>query len=82
MSILEARLSEVDQLQQTITTSLQQAEALRQSILKEAFSGRLVPQDSDDEPASSLLERVRGERTAALQGIKKNEQKRGMKKIA
>ena len=60
---LESKLSETDQLDQTITTSLQQAEALRQSILKKAFSGQLVPQDPNDEPASELLARIRAERT-------------------
>jgi len=59
---IEARLSEVDQLELTIATSLQQSEALRRSILKRAFSGLLVPQDSNDEPASALLERIRAER--------------------
>jgi len=39
---LSSKLSLADQLDQTITTSLQQAEALRQSILKKAFSGQLV----------------------------------------
>lgn len=62
VELVEARLSEVDQLDQTITTSLQQAEALRQSILKKAFSGQLVPQDPHDEPASALLARIRAER--------------------
>jgi type I restriction enzyme S subunit len=61
---LESCLSEVDQLDQTITTALQQAEALRQSILKKAFSGQLVPQDPSDEPASVLLERIRVEKAA------------------
>lgn len=61
---IEARLSEVDQLELTITTSLQQAEALRQSILKKAFSGQLVPQDPHDEPASKLLARIKAERDA------------------
>jgi type I restriction enzyme, S subunit len=32
---------------------------LRQSILKTAFEGRLVPQDPTDEPASVLLARLR-----------------------
>lgn len=64
---LEAKLSEVDGLDQILTTSLQQAEALRQSILKKAFSGQLVPQDPHDEPASVLLARIRAERDKANQ---------------
>lgn len=61
---LEAVLSEVDQLDQTLTTSLQQAESLRQSILKKAFSGQLVAQDANDEPASALLTRIKAEKSA------------------
>ena len=38
------------------------AEQLRNSILQEASSGRLVPQDPNDEPASALLARIREER--------------------
>jgi len=64
LNILEERFSVIDQLDQTITTALQQAEALRQSILKKAFSGQLVPQDPNDEPASELLARIRAERDA------------------
>jgi type I restriction enzyme S subunit len=39
---------------------LKAAAALRQSILKAAFEGRLVPQDPTDEPASALLAQLRG----------------------
>jgi hypothetical protein len=36
---------------------------LRQSILKHAFEGQLVPQDPTDEPTSVLLERMRSIRS-------------------
>ena len=39
---IESRLSVADKMEETISQSLQQAEALRQSILKKAFEGRLV----------------------------------------
>ncbi|SDA34203.1 type I restriction enzyme, S subunit [Pseudomonas sp. NFPP10] len=62
VQLLEEKLSVVEQLEKTITDSLQQARALRQSILKKAFSGKLADQNSEDEPANVLLERIRSER--------------------
>lgn len=38
------------------------AQQLRNSILQEAIEGRLVPQDPNDEPASTLLQRIRAEK--------------------
>ena len=64
---VERRLSVVRQAEATVEASLARAERLRQSILKQAFSGRLVLQDPDDEPASALLERIRAERKAEVQ---------------
>ena len=39
---IESRLSVADRMEQSIHESLQKAEALKQSILKKAFSGELV----------------------------------------
>lgn len=60
---LESQMAIVDQLERNVTTSLGKLSALRQSILKKAFSGQLVPQDPNDEPASVLLDRIKAERT-------------------
>ncbi|MDO8369479.1 MAG: restriction endonuclease subunit S [Candidatus Nitrotoga sp.] len=64
LGLINEKLSLIENLDLTLTTSLQQAEALHQSILKRAFSGQLVPQDPHDEPASVLLARIKTERDA------------------
>lgn len=59
---LEAQLSNVDSISQEIEIQLTKSETLRQSILKKAFSGQLVQQDPNDEPASALLARIQAEK--------------------
>lgn len=62
---VEQQLSVVDAMAAEIDRALKRSAALRRSILAQAFSGKLVPQDRSDEPASVLLERIRAERAAA-----------------
>lgn len=71
---IESRLSVCDKIEETIADSLQQAEALRLSIIKKAFEGKLVSQDPNDEPAEKLLERIK------LEKLKKEQLKKGKNK--
>ncbi|MFH0948004.1 MAG: restriction endonuclease subunit S [Elusimicrobiota bacterium] len=59
---IESRFAMADELEKTIEQSLEQADTLRQSILKSAFEGKLVPQDPNDESAEILLERIKKEK--------------------
>ncbi len=61
VSELERYLLVADEVEATITSELRRAERLRQAILKQAFSGKLVPQDSNDEPVEILLARIKAE---------------------
>jgi type I restriction enzyme S subunit len=72
VKLLEEKLSIVDQMEEDTDCEIQKAESLRQSILKKAFSGKLVAQDDADEPASFLLDRIKVEKTEKENGKKKN----------
>lgn len=61
---------------ESISHGLKQAAAQRKNLLKAAFSGQLVPQDPNDEPASTLLTRIRADRES---GAATNARKRGRK---
>lgn len=55
---VERRWSLISAAETEVDHGLKRAARLRQSILKRAFEGRLVPQDISDEPASNLLARI------------------------
>jgi type I restriction enzyme, S subunit len=76
---IESRLSVCDKVEQSINESIEKAEALRQSILKKAFEGKLLSQaeielckkETDYEPASELLKKIKAEKLAKEQEKKK-----------
>jgi len=69
--LLDEQFTVIEQNEREIHAALKRSAALRQSILKKAFTGQLVPQDPTDEPASALLERIREERDASASAPKK-----------
>ncbi|MEX1116013.1 MAG: hypothetical protein WEB53_12235 [Akkermansiaceae bacterium] len=69
--LLDEQFTVIEQNERELDAALKRSAALRQSILKKAFTGQLVPQDPTDEPASTLLERIRKEREEAESTSKK-----------
>jgi type I restriction enzyme S subunit len=66
---LEAVIANINEAEKEVQRGLARAARLRQSILKQAFEGRLVAQDAADEPASVLLARIRQQRMAVPSSI-------------
>ena len=72
---LSERLSALVVAEAEIDSQLRKADALRQSILKKAFSGELVKQDPNDEPATVLLERIKAEEASQKPAAKTRQRK-------
>jgi len=67
---IDRRLSAANRLAESLDQQLGRASATRRLLLQEAFAGRLVSQDSNDEPASVLLKLIRANREAEAQNPK------------
>jgi len=65
VTIFNQTISTVSPVDAYIEASLQRSYSLRSAVLADAFSGTLVPQDPEDEPASILLERIAAERASS-----------------
>lgn len=62
--VIEEHISVVSAFERQVDVNLKRADRLRQSILKKAFSGKLVSRQAIDEPAEKLLEKLRQGKTA------------------
>jgi type I restriction enzyme S subunit len=79
VELANERLSQIESLSSEVERNMARASRLRQSILKSAFEGHLVPQDPADEPASVLIERIRA---ASLPPAAKKPRKTNTRKTA
>lgn len=60
--LADVEMDRIERAGEMASVELRRGAALRQSILKDAFSGKLVPQDPSDETAEKLLDRIRAAR--------------------
>lgn len=60
---IENNLAQMDEVNTSLNQNMKRADNLRQSILKLAFKGNLVPHDPNDQPASMLLDRIKAGRS-------------------
>jgi type I restriction enzyme S subunit len=67
---LESRFTLIENLNLSINIGLQKTEVFKQIILKKAFEGNLLPQDSTDSPSLQLLKQIKIEKEAYVKGQK------------
>lgn len=67
---IEKRFAVADEMEKAVNEGLEKADKLKQSILKKAFEGKLVPQDPNDEPAAVLLGRIKAAKENSTKGKK------------
>jgi type I restriction enzyme, S subunit len=62
VAAIDQQLSIIDAMEAQVDLAARRSAALHRAILEQAFTGKLVPQNPSDEPASALLERISAER--------------------
>lgn len=81
---IEAAFAKIDRLATEVEKALKLTDRFDESILAKAFSGKLVPQDPNDEPASMLLDRLREARiktpVASRRRVAKKKEERPMQR--
>jgi len=71
VSRIEERLEMADLILGSATSGLERVAAMRKALLRTAFSGKLVSQDPEDEPASVLVDAARADVQTPVAGARK-----------
>ena len=66
VALLDMIISNIGKQRELLTQAIEKNSLLKQSILKQAFSGCLITQDSSDESASFLLENIKSEKARVM----------------
>ena len=66
VAAIESAFAIIDEIERNMTDLQAAVTAAKAKILSLAIQGKLVPQDSNDEPASALLERIRSEKESLV----------------
>ncbi len=75
VNYLDIQFRRFNRLTKELTHQLELVKQLRQSFLREAMQGKLVPQDAGEEAASALLERIKTEKAELIKQKKIKKQK-------
>ena len=80
-NLLNKKINIINKQIKNIDSQISKSESLRKSILKKAFSGRLVQQNPSEEPAKILIERIKNDKKKLIykplksKNLKKNNSK-------
>ena len=76
---IEESFSLIHNSEKLVDSLLLQSNYMKNSILKKAFEGKLVPQDPNDEPAEILLEKIKAEKEQLIQKQKASRSTKNVK---
>ena len=76
---IEESFSLTHNSEKLVDSLLLQNDSMKNSILKQAFEGKLVPQDPNDEPAEILLEKIKAEKEQLIQKQKASRSTKNVK---
>ena len=79
VSKIESIFGRIDAIEKHVESALNLLNTLKQSTLKQAFEGKLVPQDPNDESAEILLQKIKHEKEQLLKNQKPSKRNKNVK---